>query len=319
MAADAPRLTQESFAAEVAKLAGPGFDANTPVALAVSGGPDSLAMLWLARGLGAQVHVLSVDHGLRAEAATECAMVAALAAEIGLPHKTLRLALEPGGNVQAVARQGRYAAMGEYCRTKGIGQLLTAHHRDDQAETLLMRLARGSGAGGLASVRAVSEIEGLRVLRPLLGWSRADLQAVLADSGWSAVIDPSNSDPRYDRTAARTLLASTPWLEPARLASSAGHLADAEDALAWATERAWETRVSGDAKGLIVDAEGLPGELQRRLLARAIAESGGKADGPSLARLAGRLAEGHGGTLAEIKVQALGDGRWRFTKAPPRR
>lgn len=320
MGAEQAALTPDSFAAEVARLAGPGFGPEVVLAVAVSGGPDSLALMWLAaRAFGARAHVLSVDHGLRADAAGECAMVAGRAADMGLPHATLTLAMKAGANVQAEAREARYAAMGDWCRTHGIGLLLTAHHRDDQAETLLMRMARGSGLSGLAGVRSVSEIGGLRVLRPLLRWSRAELAELVRRAGWQAVADPSNNDPRYDRTAARGLLRETSWLDAARLAASAAHLADAEAALAWAAERAWETRVSADCDGLLIDPEALPADLRRRVLALGLSELGGSADGPALARLMARLDGGGGGTLGGVKATGLPDGRWRLSKAPPRR
>lgn len=279
-------------------------------------------MLWLAaEAFGPRVAVLSVDHGLRPEAAGECAAVAALAAGLGLRHATLTLEKPPGpGNIQAEARDARYAAMAGWCRERGIDFLLTAHHADDQAETLLLRLVRGSGLAGLAGIRPTQRLHGIMVLRPLLTWRRADLADALAPSGWAVAEDPSNRNPRFDRTLARNLLAREPFLRPGRLAATAGFLAEAEDALGWAADRAWASRATAVDGAILIDPEGLPAELGRRLLLRGLAELGHPAaSGPDVARLLARLAAGGSGTLGGVKAQALGDGRWRLSPAPPRR
>jgi tRNA(Ile)-lysidine synthase len=311
-AADAATL-----AAEVTRLAGA---APEPLALAVSGGADSLALMKLgAEAFPGRVHVLSVDHGLRPEAGAECALVGRLAAGIGLPHHILGLTLEPGGNVPARARDARYAAMAGWCRANGVHLLLTAHHADDQAETLLMRLARGSGLAGLSAIRAQADLGGVTLLRPLLGWRRQALADIVHRAGWTPVNDPSNHDPAFDRTRARGLLAQADWLSADRIAASAANLADAEAALAWAETRAFETRVVQSGEVLLIDPEGLPGELKRRLLARALATYGAAPDGPALQRLLARLADGGSGTLGPARADAVANGQWRVRAAPPRR
>lgn len=307
-------LTAESFAADVARLS-----ANQPLALAVSGGADSLALMWLAAPLPVRPYVLSVDHGLRAGAAEECRMVGERAAELGLSHIILTVKVEPGASVQALARRARYRAMAEWCHAQGVGVLATAHHQDDQAETLLMRLARGAGLSGLSGIREVSTIEGLRVIRPLLAYPKAELEDVLKSAGWGWVTDPSNDDPRHDRTHARRLLASAPWLSAERLGASAAHLAQAEEALEWAATRAWETRACATDDGWLLDPLALPPELQRRLLIRALAEMGEcNPDGPTVSRLTERLSDGGGGTIGRIVVRAR-LGRWDMRPAPARR
>lgn len=315
MTADAPAAA--ALAADVARLAGAGHGS---VALAVSGGVDSLALMKLgAEAFPGRVHVLSVDHGLRAEAASECAQVARLAADLGVPQQTLTLAVPRGGNVQARAREARYAAMADWCRARGVPLLLTAHHADDQAETLLMRLARGSGASGLSGIRARVEMGGVTVLRPFLGRRRNQLAAIVAAAGWTPVEDPSNRDPAHDRTQARALLAQTEWLDAGRMAAAAAHLAAAEEALAWAAARAFDTRVTQAEGAALLDADGLPAELRRRLLADALRLFGAEADGPGLQRLLARLLAGGGGTLGPARADVLPDGRWRLRAAPPRR
>ena len=320
MPTDAAGVTPEAFAAEVARRADPPLDADMPLAIAVSGGSDSLALLWLAaQAFGSRAHVLTADHGLRPQSAAECAMVKAHASGLGLPVSILRLRLPPGPNLQASARAARYAALTAACRAHGIRHLLTAHHRDDQAETLLMRLARGSGVAGLAGIREATAHDDVQLLRPLLGVPRAALGRIVAAAGWTPVDDPSNRDPRFDRTHARRLLAASRWLPPARLAASARNLADADDALVWAADRAWTSRVTADQAGLRLDVEDLPVELRRRLLVRALETLGTEApDGPAVMRLVARLQSGKAGTLGP--VQARADGAiWRLRPAPPRR
>ena len=321
--ADPPALTPGWLLQETKRLGGASFDASFNsggrLALAVSGGADSLALLLLAaRAFPGQIQVLTVDHGLRAAAADECALVRRLAASLDIPAETLVLSLAPGGNVQARARAARYRALGERCTALGIGWLLTAHHQDDQAETLLLRLARGSGLTGLAAIGTATRLAGVTVLRPLLGRRRADLTAIVAAAGWTPAEDPSNADPHYDRTRARTLLHGTPWLAAERLAASAAHLQQAEAALRWAAERAWDSRATTIDGRVMLDPEGLPAELRRRLLARALAESGVAADGPALARLLARLADGRAATIGAIAVRPS-NGRWLLGAAPPRR
>lgn len=310
-------LTAAALAAETARLAGPG---HGPLALAVSGGADSLALMKLAAdAFPGRVHVLSVDHGLRAEAVGECEMAARLAEELELPHRTLTLALAPGGNVQARARAARYAAMADWCRVHAVPLLLTAHHADDQAETLLLRLARGSGLAGLSGIRAEVSLEGVTVLRPLLGWRRRDLGAIVARAGWTPVDDPANRDPAHDRTQARALLARTDWLDASRMAGAAANLAQAEDALAWAAQLAFETRTARAGDALLLDADGLPDELRRRLLWDGLNTFGAEPDGPALQRLIARLSAGRAGTVGPARADVTGDGRWRVRAAPPRR
>lgn len=296
--------------------------AAEPLAVAVSGGPDSTALLLLAAAAcPGRVTALTVDHGLRAGAATEAASVAAACTVAGIPHRTLHwTGPKPATNLQAAARAARYALLADWCAGHGVAVLLTAHHADDQAETLLMRLARGSGNGGLAGIRAARDLgQGVTLVRPLLGIRRAALATIAAASGWPLADDPANRDPRFDRTCARAVLAATPWLDPPRLAAAAAHAADVEAALAWTADLAWTGRAVVTAAGVSLDALGLPLELQRRLVARAIAAvlPAAPPRGSALIRLVARLAAGGTGTLAGVK--AAGGRLWRFTRAPQRR
>jgi tRNA(Ile)-lysidine synthase len=246
--------------------------------------------------------------------------VAELCARLGTPHVTLRWdGAGAGSSLQAAARAARYRLMADWCRSAGVTLLLTAHHADDQAETLLMRLARGSGVAGLACIRPVRDLGDVTLVRPLLDVRKAALVALVADAGLAAVDDPSNRDPRFDRTQARRWLAAAPGLSPDRLAEAAAHLAATEAALDWAAERAWQGRARCDADGVTLEAEGLPDEIVRRLVCRAIATLAPDARprGPDVARLMQRLAGNSGGTLAGVRARP-GQG-WRFSLAPPRR
>lgn len=312
-----PGLTPSADALRTA-LAAFGVQQEDGLALAVSGGPDSLALLLLAaEALSGRVAALTVDHGLRAESAAEAAHVAAICAARAVPHATLRWEARSGGNLQAEARAARYALMADWCAANGVRWLATAHHADDQAETLLMRLARGSGVAGLAGIRPARPLgRGVTLIRPLLGTAKRDLAAIVAHAGLAAADDPSNRDPAYDRTIIRALLAATPWLDPRRLAAAADHARDAADALNWAAERAWAGRAEWIGPALTVDAADLPRALSFALLQRAAAAYGAEADGPELDRLLTALTAGQTATIGSVLAE--GGALWRFRPAPPR-
>jgi tRNA(Ile)-lysidine synthase len=279
--------------------------------LAVSGGPDSVALLLLAHAAyPGRVQVATVDHGLRPESAAEAAFVARLCAERNVPHAILAAHMTETANVQAAARERRYALLGQWAAAADVAWLATAHHLDDQAETLIMRLLRGSGLSGLAGIRAAAP----PLVRPLLGWRRAELAAIVHAAGIEPVADPSNADERFDRVRVRRRLAEAEWLDPAALARSAAALAEAEQALDWAAGRLWYERVDGFS----LDPAGLPAEMRRRLVTRLLAATGGPAPrGTEIGRLLATLDAGGTATLAGVKCS--GGKVWRFAPAPPRR
>ncbi len=323
-AAALPALPDFDLAGRLALALGRPLADGEPLAVAVSGGPDSVALLLIAvAAWPGRVTALTVDHRLRAAAATETATLAGACAAAGIPHATLvREGARPTAGVQAAAREARYALMGKWCRAQGVGVLMTAHHADDQAETLLMRLGRGAGPAGLAGIRHCRPLlPGLMLVRPLLDVRRAVLAVVAAESGWPIVDDPANRDPRHRRSATRRLLAAAPWLDIAAMAGTAAHLADAEAALAWASDCAWSGRASPAGDAWIIDAAGLPATIVHRLVARAVQAVVNTAPprGSDVARLAGKLASGGTGTLAGVRATALASGDWRFSPAPPRR
>lgn len=267
------------------------------------------------------IEAATVDHALRIDSAGEAVQVASTSAKLGAMHSVLTVQWPaiPVSNIQAAARQQRYELLGRWAKQRGLAAIATAHHADDQAETLLMRIARGAGIGGLGGIRPVRHLEnGAALIRPLLGWRRADLRRIVDDADLEPVNDPANADDRFDRTAARKLLASMDWLDPMRLAASASHCRDADDALAWAMAREWEARVVREGDMLLLRTEGLPRELKRRLLASAMTRLGApEPAGPDLMSALHRLEGGEVTTLAGLKLE--GGATWRISMAPPRR
>jgi tRNA(Ile)-lysidine synthase len=319
--ADRPHALHPEIVARFAeRLTELGCGEGDEIAVAVSGGPDSVALLLLAEAARpGRVCAATIDHGLRAEAAEEARAVAALCARLGVPHTTLAIEVtRVSGGLQAAAREARYEALGTWCPAPW---LLTGHQRDDVAEAVLMRLARGSGVRGLARMHDLYELGGGRpvLVRPLLDWSRAELLAICAEAGVQPGEDPSNADPRFDRTRARQLLARTPWLNPDRLARAADNLADADMALQWFADREWQARVDEDADRtvLTVDAEGLPHDTRRRFVERALLSLATSVPVAKLETMLDLLAEGRPATLAGVKAEP--GPPWRFTLAPPRR
>ncbi|WP_112321634.1 tRNA lysidine(34) synthetase TilS [Oceanibium sediminis] len=254
--------------------------ADGPIGVAVSGGGDSVALMLLlhdwAATTGRALHVATVDHGLRPESAAEADLVAARAARLGLPHQTLQWSGAPQGNLQDAARQARTELLADWAGKRGLAAVALGHTRDDQAETLLLRLARGSGIDGLSAMAPVSRRAGVTWLRPLLGQRRQALRDWLSARGEAWVDDPSNTDPRFDRVRMRALL---PALEDLglgveRLAGTADKLRRARHAL----ERATAEAAARVIRPLPVGALELdrpayrdcPAEIRLRLLASAL-------------------------------------------------
>jgi tRNA(Ile)-lysidine synthase len=283
--------------AEAATLFAPLRDRSRLV-LAVSGGPDSTALLLLhvrARALDPTLPdavAVTVDHGLRPEAAAEARLVAALAARHGLPHRTLRWAGDkPAANLQAEARRARYDLLFDAARDLGCDTVVTAHHADDQAETFLARLARGSGVIGLAAMAPRRAVDGLLLARPFLDLPKSRLLATLRAAGETWIDDPSNADPRFDRArwrAAAPVLADL-GLTRDRLVTTTKAMARAASAIEAQVDAALATGVEVHPAGwAAVRPEivaSLPEEIRLRLLSRLIRAVGGAPYGPRLDRL----------------------------------
>lgn len=320
------------FAADLAAL-WPEDERKGALGLAVSGGPDSLALLLLAaEALPGQIAVASVNHGLRPEAAGEVALVERIAGERGIPFTPLAAKIGPG-NVMAAARSARYAALARWASEAGLGALATGHHADDQAETLLMRLNRGSGLAGLAGVRARTVVEGSDVplLRPLLGWRKAELERIVAAAGITPAQDPSNTNPAFDRAKLRARLDEADWLDPVQIAASAAHLAEGWQALEWYAELDWHEMVMREGSdtgtpGFSYCAN-VPRIIAIETILRIIRELGGHATRSEAARAWDRLWAGENASLGGVlavpgveKVEKVGVTMrvWRFRPEPAR-
>lgn len=269
------------------------------VILAVSGGPDSTALMvlvsrWTSRP---PALVVSVDHGLRPEAAGEARQVAANAESLGLPWRIIKVpGTFSGGNLQDWARRARYDCLAAAARDAGFDTIVTAHHQDDQAETFMLRLARGSGVYGLASMAGETTVDGLRLARPLLEIPRAALLAIAADSGLPVASDPSNDDPRFDRVRMRRQMPALAefGLTAERLSGTAASLGRAAAALDHYANVLLEREfhaddfgvVSGSVRGL-ADA---PNEVGLRALALMLQAVGGAEYTPRLDHMEPALA-----------------------------
>jgi tRNA(Ile)-lysidine synthase len=324
------------------------------IVLAVSGGPDSIALMWLAarwrRALarGPRLIAVTVDHGLRSEAAREARDVKRLAHTLDLPHRTVRwTGAKPKTGLPAAARAARYRLLAQAARASGATHILTAHTRDDQAETLLMRMVRGSGIAGLAAMARESEREGVLLARPFLSVSKSQLIATLKKAKIDFADDPTNRDLNFTRPRIRTVM---PILAAeggdtrnlARLASRLARANAAVEVLVDGAERYLALRdreashpgfdanafvKTFDAKAFAAMAE----EIRLRLLLRAIDRFGheGPAELGKVEALLSALDRAGANKTAARPIRlkqtlagalvSLIDGRIRVEPAPPRR
>lgn len=337
---------QSPVSASEARLLFAEWKQSPSLILAVSGGPDSVAMLWLVarwrRALkhGPRLVAVTIDHRLRPEAGREAADVKRLARELGVEHRTLRWrGAKPKTGVPEAARDARYALLLKAARQCRANHVLTAHTRDDQAETVLMRMARGSGLAGLGAMARQSSREGAIVVRPLLDVPKARLLATLDKARLPYALDPTNTDAKYTRPRLRALmpLLAAEGCDARNLTRLAGRLGRANAALelmADGAERFLAIRYSGlPQPGFDFDAfVGMPEEIRVRVLLRAVGRVGTER-APELGKieaLAGAI-EAAGSTLARSAtagrfrqtlagaVITVAKGRILIEPAPPRR
>jgi tRNA(Ile)-lysidine synthase len=313
----AAAVTADEFARLMA-CCGP-FEPRPLLAVAVSGGADSLALALLAdewaRARHGRIVALTVDHGLRAEARAEARSVARWMKRRGIAHRALVWrGAKPSAGVQARAREARYRLLGEACRGAFALHLLLGHTRDDQAETVLLRLAAGSGPHGLAAMPPVHEKADYRLVRPLLGMPRARLRATLTARGQDCIEDPSNRDERFARIRVRRLLAEAQCgaEHSAAIAGAADELgrfrARRERAIADVLARAVSIFPEGHARLDPAPLAGSPPEVGWRALAALLGTIGGLGYPPRAEAVrelhadlgAGRL--GRGRTLARCRL-----------------
>lgn len=321
-----------------------GTDVPKKLGVAVSGGGDSMALLDLLRLWGkSELHVTSVNHGLRAEAAEELALVTDYAVQNGLSHDILQWHWDGAGNLQNAAREGRLRAIVDWAKENQLWHVALGHTKDDQAETFLMRLSRGSGVDGLACMPEVRERDGLTWLRPMLEISREDLRQHLRDNAIPWADDPSNEDPRFDRVKARQMFETLAplGLTTDRLAQTAAHMGRERDVGNWALNTAAQNYATLNAGDVVLDVEAqkvLPEALYSRLMAEALSVVSGAQYKPRFRALRAATEAGHPTSLhgclilpskqsvritrelaaiqeTRCHVTEIWDGRWRF--APP--
>lgn len=336
---------QSAIPASDAKRLFAGLARAPAIVLAVSGGPDSVALMWLAArwrrtlAQGPRLVAVTVDHGLRPEAAREARDVKRLARSLDLPHHTLRWSgPKPSTGVPAAAREARYGLLAQAARKHGATHILTAHTRDDQAETLLMRILRGSGVAGLSAMARETERDGVMLTRPLLDISKAQLIATLKKARIGFADDPTNRDPSFTRPRLRALmpLLAEEGGDARNLARLAARIARANAAL--------EVLVDGAERYLALKSEGnfeagfdaalfavMPDEIRLRLLKRAIDRTGheGPAELGKVETLLAAVDEAVNQPLRQREsklkqtlagaVISVASGRIRISPAPPRR
>lgn len=278
-----------------------------PGGIAVSGGPDSMALMWLMyRIRHGGVRVVSLDHKLRPESAEEVRRVAAQARLFGLPHDILMAEWPdgpPAANIQDEARKVRYHALARWAAEHNIAWIMTAHHADDQAETMVMRLVRGSGLSGLSGIRRMRRAGPAMLVRPLLDWRKAELHQLCEEAKIPVSLDPSNEDERYDRTRMRNMLGQPGMPDAVGLAATADRLAGADEALAWATDQVVRTRCSWPGDGCRFDVADLPDELVRRALVQIVAHFGGEVRGQVAHRAMLAARRGEVVTLGAVQLR----------------
>jgi tRNA(Ile)-lysidine synthase len=314
--------------------------------LAVSGGPDSTALMVLAARWRKALKVkpaliaVTVDHGLRVESKREAASVGRLARKLGIAHRTMRwTGAKPKTGLQEAARQARYRLLAEAARQANATHILTAHTRDDQAETVLIRMSRGSGLSGLAAMARISTLPGdsdgqIKLVRPLLDIPKARLVATLRAVNIPFADDPSNRDPRFTRARLRGLMGelAREGLDARRLALLARRLRRADAAIEAVVDQAIDFLAVDEPtpQAMAFEAGGffiLPAEITLRLLGRAITKVGD--EGPvELAKLEALKAALHMAlkankgrfrrSLAGAMV-TLAAGKIAVERAPPRR
>jgi tRNA(Ile)-lysidine synthase len=304
--------------------------------IAVSGGPDSTALLlmaaeWAKRRGKTRIEAATVDHGLRPESANEATAVGEICARLGVDHRVLKWkGAKPTSRLQERAREARYRLLIDHAKAIGGEVLMTAHHADDQAETVLFRLLRGSGVAGLRGMDVISMRDGMTIARPLLGLKKRDLIAFAEARGAPFIDDPSNADPRFARTRLRALLVrlGEEGLDAQALDRLARRARETEEALARLTTEI-EARIGLEGA---VDARALfaaPIAIAQRILTRRIAETGGRdASRIGLEKVETLATDLHdafeerrayGANVGGAIVRLTAKGRLSFAPEPPRR
>jgi len=313
----------ERFSRDLDALIAP----DVRVGIAVSGGPDSLALLLLAAAARpGRIEAATVDHRLRLEARDEAKGVGSICRQLGIPHEILSAEWpeKPRSAIQERARHERYRLLAAWAKGHALDAIVTGHHADDQAETLMMRLARGAGVRGLAAMRPAAKVPGsdIPLLRPLLAWRRSELAAICVGGGLEPASDPGNAEERFERVRVRRALAGSDWLDAQSLASTAGYLGEADAALQWAMNQEWSRAVRNGGGEIVYRPSDAPAEIRRRIVQAAVERLGAEGRpeelrGRELDRVLAALTAGRQSTIRGVLCSGGAD--WRFRKAPRRK
>jgi tRNA(Ile)-lysidine synthase len=321
--------------ADIDGLFGP-FVRAKALLIAVSGGPDSTALLvmaaeWAKRRGKTRIEAATVDHGLRPEGADEAKAVGEICARLGIAHRVLQWkGVKPTSRLQERAREARYRLLVDHAKAIGADAVVTAHHADDQAETVLFRLLRGSGVAGLRGMDSITERDGMTLARPLIALKKRDLIAFANARGAPFIDDPSNVDPRFARTRLRALLArlDEEGLSAEALDRLARRARETEEALSHLTaEVEAEVGAERTIDGRAVFAA--PIAIAQRILARRIAEVGQR-DATRIGlekietltaglRDALKERQAYGANVGGVVVRLTAKGRLSFAPEPPRK
>ncbi len=306
----------KDFVAALSRLV-PEFESNDQkLGLAVSGGPDSLALLLLAfAACPDRIAAATVDHGLRPDSRTEAEFVASICRERGIPHAILRPVVPIRGSIQSAARRARYGLLNDWMKENHIHWLATAHHADDQLETMIMRILRGSGIDGMSGIREKRS----NIIRPLLHFQKSALISYVADQGIDAVDDPSNRDQGFDRVRVRNALKDLEGFDTSLASQSASALSAAREAIEWHVEQLAVDHVKTADSGCTLCKTDLPHEIQRRLLLKClhICDPSLSPRGSQIDQTIIALERGETVTLGNILCR--GGEIWTFETAPQRR
>ncbi len=298
--------------------------------LAISGGPDSMALLWLMKShYKGPIIAATIDHGLRKESAQEALQVAAICKKLQIQHDILTPTQPITGNIQSNARKTRYALLEQWAQKTGCDYILTAHHADDQLETIIMRLNRASGIAGLAAIR---ECHG-NIIRPLLGFRKSDLIQICKDAHIEYIDDPSNDNDDFDRVKVRQWLKQCathglePIINPMMAQKSAKNLDDANLAINYSSAILAKEHIWEESDTITMDVVDLPMEYQRRLLIQALRqiEADIEPRGKSIEDAINALNNNIISMIGNIKITPKADHKsngktlWILSKAPPRR
>jgi len=329
------KRSQALSSADIDALFAP-FGRAKALVIAVSGGPDSTALLlmaaeWAKRRGKPRIEAATVDHGLRPESADEAKAVAALCARLKVGHRVLQWkGVKPTSRLQERAREERYRLLVDHAKTIGADAVLTAHHADDQAETVLFRLLRGSGVTGLRGMDIMSARDGMTIARPLMRLKKRALIAFANARQAPFIDDPSNADPRFARTRLRALLArlGEEGLDAEALERLARRAGETEEALAYLTADV-EARLGSEG---VLDARALfaaPIAIAHRILMRRVAAVGGRDASriglEKIEALAAALRDAlkerraYSANVGGALVRLTAKGRLTFAPEPPRK